>query len=62
MVRPIKTIVQSYTLLLLGRETMTMATLLKESIQFGLEDNFRDLVYGFHGKKSDSMQAATVLE
>jgi hypothetical protein len=41
---------------------MTLATLIKESIQLGLAYTFRNLVHYDHGKKCGGMQADIVLE
>jgi hypothetical protein len=52
----------SASVLLLWRDTMTMATLIKESILLGLAYSFRGLVHYHHGRKHGSVPAGIVMK
>jgi hypothetical protein len=43
-------------LVLLWRDIMTMAILIKDNISLGLAYRFRDLVHYYHGRKHGSMR------
>jgi hypothetical protein len=48
--------------LLLSRNTMTKATLIKTDFQFGLTYSSRGSVHYYHGRDQGSMQADMMLE